>query len=139
MHAKKHKREGIVRSCNKLLLYLLKELMCIVHRKILAFYALWRLTFWKLKCLDVTHSVNFGTYSSCQRVNNGVRSPKFVWTPCAQLYSLAETPHPPPAFGLIYEGAIGQPRQTTFLCDLVLTRQLFSRTIVTNLQKPMLN
>jgi hypothetical protein len=69
MHAKKHKREGIVRSCNKLLLYLLKELMCIVHRKILAFYALWRLTFWKLKCLDVTHSVNFGTYSSCQRLN----------------------------------------------------------------------
>ncbi len=30
----------------------------------------------------------------------------------AQLYSLAETPQatPPPAFGLIYEGAIGQPR-----------------------------
>jgi hypothetical protein len=23
---------------------------------------------------------------------------------------------PPPAFGLIYEGAIGQPRQTTSLC-----------------------
>jgi hypothetical protein len=34
---------------------------------------------------------------------------------CAQLFSLAETPQPPPpphtpAFGLIYEGAIGQPR-----------------------------
>jgi hypothetical protein len=31
----------------------------------------------------------------------------------AQLYSLAETPHrtpPPSAFGLIYEGDIGQPR-----------------------------
>jgi hypothetical protein len=32
---------------------------------------------------------------------------------CVQLYSLAETPQlpqlpPPPAFGLIYEGAIGQ-------------------------------
>ncbi len=29
-----------------------------------------------------------------------------------QLYSMAETPQlpPPPAFGLIYEGAIGQPR-----------------------------
>jgi hypothetical protein len=26
------------------------------------------------------------------------------------LYSLAETPQPPPAFGLIYECAIGQPR-----------------------------
>ncbi len=31
---------------------------------------------------------------------------------CVQLYSLAETPQlpPSPAFGLIYEGAIGQPR-----------------------------
>jgi hypothetical protein len=33
---------------------------------------------------------------------------------CAQLYSLAETPHPHPppthAFRLIFEGAIGQPR-----------------------------
>ncbi len=25
--------------------------------------------------------------------------------------------HPPPAFGLIYEGAISQQRQTTFLCN----------------------
>ncbi len=32
---------------------------------------------------------------------------------CVQLYLLAETPKaPPPAFGLIYEGAIGQPRKT---------------------------
>ncbi len=38
-----------------------------------------------------------------------VRSLKFIWAPCAQLYSLAVTPNPPPpAFGLIYEGAIGQ-------------------------------
>ncbi len=31
---------------------------------------------------------------------------------CVQLYSLAETPQltSPPAFGLKYEGAIGQPR-----------------------------
>jgi hypothetical protein len=37
---------------------------------------------------------------------------KFIWASCAQLYSLAETPQlpPSPAFGLIYEGAIGQPR-----------------------------
>ncbi len=35
---------------------------------------------------------------------------KVIWAPC-ELYSLAETPQPPaPAFGLIYEGAIGQPR-----------------------------
>jgi hypothetical protein len=50
----------------------------------------------------------------------GVRSPKFICAPCAQLYSLAETQHPtptPPAFGLIYEGAIGQPRWTTSLSD----------------------
>jgi hypothetical protein len=29
------------------------------------------------------------------RVKYGVRSPKFIWAPCAQLYSLAETPQPP--------------------------------------------
>ncbi len=43
-----------------------------------------------------------------------VRFPKFIWSPCSQLYSLAEAPQRPPpippAFGLIYEGAIGQPR-----------------------------
>ncbi len=36
------------------------------------------------------------------------------------LYSLAETSHLPPslpAFGLIYEGAIGQRRWTTPLCN----------------------
>ena len=40
-------------------------------------------------------------------VRYGVRSPKFIWAP---VYSLAETPplSPFPAFGLIYEGAIGQ-------------------------------
>jgi hypothetical protein len=46
-------------------------------------------------------------------VKYGVRSPKYIWALCAQLfcYSLAEAPHPPPlAYGLIYEGAIGQPR-----------------------------
>ncbi len=38
------------------------------------------------------------------QVKYGVRSPKFIWAPCAQLYSLAEAPQPPPpAFGLIYE------------------------------------
>ncbi len=36
----------------------------------------------------------------------GVRSPKFIWAPCAQLYSLAETTQPPPPPS-IYEGAIG--------------------------------
>jgi hypothetical protein len=28
--------------------------------------------------------------------NYGVRSPKFIWAPCAQLFSLADTPQPPP-------------------------------------------
>ncbi len=32
------------------------------------------------------------------QVKYGVRSPKFIWAPCAQLYSLAETPQPPPPF-----------------------------------------
>jgi hypothetical protein len=47
---------------------------------------------------------------SKHKVKYGVRSSKFIWAPCAQLYSLAETPRHPPAFGLIDEGAIGQPR-----------------------------
>jgi hypothetical protein len=41
-------------------------------------------------------------------------------TCCAQLYSLAETllqPPESPAFGLVYEGDIGQQRQTTSLCN----------------------
>jgi hypothetical protein len=37
---------------------------------------------------------------------------------CWYRYSLAETTHTPPsAFRLIYEGAIGQPRKTTSLCN----------------------
>jgi hypothetical protein len=38
-----------------------------------------------------------------------VKSPKFIWVPSAQLYSLAETPQLPPHFGS-YVGAISQPR-----------------------------
>jgi hypothetical protein len=29
-------------------------------------------------------------------VNYGVRSPEYIWTPCAQLYSLAKSPQPQP-------------------------------------------
>jgi hypothetical protein len=36
-----------------------------------------------------------------------LKSPKFIWAPCAQLYSLAETERLRPRHGLIYEGAIG--------------------------------
>ncbi len=36
----------------------------------------------------------FGILTS--KVKYGVGSPKFIWAPWAQLYSLAETPQPPP-------------------------------------------
>jgi hypothetical protein len=46
-------------------------------------------------------------------------------------YSLAETSYPhPPAFGLIYEGAIGQPRLTTSLCDHLVKTILVHHGIV---------
>jgi hypothetical protein len=50
-------------------------------------------------------------------VKYGVRSPKLFWAPCVQLYSLAETSQlpPPPAFGLIYEGAIGHEQNRRHL------------------------
>jgi hypothetical protein len=94
-----------------------------------------------------------GQYVGCTHRKYGDRSPKFIWAPCAQLYSLPETPQPTPLShayvpeiiypvfaktspkrsscmtenerfgldfvktgsinsdnGLIYEGAIGQPR-----------------------------
>ncbi len=44
-------------------------------------------------------------------IKYGVRSAKFTWASCVQLYSLAEIPQPP-AFGLIYEGAIGWSSNT---------------------------
>ena len=46
-------------------------------------------------------------------VKYGVRSPKFIWALCEQLYSLAETLQPPPpriwTHIRAYEGAVGQP------------------------------
>ncbi len=39
------------------------------------------------------------------------------------------TPPHPPVFGLIYEGIIGQPRQTTSLCDPLLPPSLQFRTV----------
>jgi hypothetical protein len=53
-----------------------------------------------------------GATSSEMVENAGVRSPTFIWDP---VYSCAHWLRPrnsplPPAFGLIYEGAIGQPR-----------------------------
>jgi hypothetical protein len=41
------------------------------------------------------------------------------------LYSLAETLPPPPAFGLIYEGAIGQSKKTTSLCNPLVQAALY--------------
>ena len=52
----------------------------------------------------VLQAVPPSRYSTDQvpQVKYGVRSPKTIWAPCAQLYSLAETLQPPPpAFGLI--------------------------------------
>jgi hypothetical protein len=52
-------------------------------------------------------------------VKYGVRSPKFIWAPvysCTHWLRPRNSP-PPPAFGLTYEGAIGQPRETTSLCN----------------------
>jgi hypothetical protein len=52
-------------------------------------------------------------------VKYGVRSPKFIWL-YEHSYWLRprNPPFPlPPAFGLVYEGAIGQPSWTTSLCD----------------------
>jgi hypothetical protein len=48
-----------------------------------------------------------------------VRSPKFIWAPAYSWthWLRPRNSNPPPAFGLIYEGAIGQPRSTTSLCN----------------------
>ncbi len=57
---------------------------------------------------------------TCQpHVNYGVRSPKFNWAPAVFIGWLGPRNSPPPthAFGLLYEGAIGRPRQTTSLCN----------------------
>ncbi len=62
-----------------------------------------------MRCTCVQYYTNATTLGPDHRLNL-----KFIWTPVytVQLYSLAETPQlpPPTAFGLIYEGAFGQPR-----------------------------
>ncbi len=52
------------------------------------------------------------------------------------LNSLAETPKlpPSPAFGLIYKGAIGQPRQI-FLCNPLTVRLIPSSTSIVSYQR----
>ncbi len=62
----------------------------------------------------------------------------FHATWCAQLYSLAETRQlpPPPHLDSYYEGAIGQQRYTTFLCNpllLMLLRLLYSLPLLASL------
>jgi hypothetical protein len=56
--------------------------------------SLWLVAIWRFFSLS-SHIIKYG-----------VRSSKFIWAPCAQLYSLAKTPQPPPppshTFGLIY-------------------------------------
>jgi hypothetical protein len=69
----------------------------------------------RLKDGRTVHLQHYSAQRWVPKLKYGVRSPNFNWALCAQLYSLTETPkppppHPPPAFGLIYEGGIGQPR-----------------------------
>jgi hypothetical protein len=63
--------------------------------------------FWELVETDLDPG-SLGPY-----VKYGVRSPKFIWAPWGTAVLIGwdpATPAIPPAFGLIYEGAIGQPR-----------------------------
>ncbi len=58
----------------------------------------------------------------CHRLNMGLDLQSLFGLHVHHMHSCTHwlspaTPPPPPAFGLIYEGAIGQPRQTTSLCD----------------------
>ncbi len=60
---------------------------------------------------------------SIGKISVVIKSSKFNWAPYAQLYTAYEIPHPP-AFclflsylSLIYEGFIGQPKETTSRCD----------------------
>ncbi len=51
-------------------------------------------------------------------IKYGVRSPKFLWAPCAQLYSLAETPQPSSSFAHIrgrYWSMVSQDRRHLFV------------------------
>jgi hypothetical protein len=59
---------------------------------------------------------------------------------CVKLYSLAETPQLPPpptpsAVGLIYEGAIGQPRETTTVCK-PLIMMMYLMPLFSVLERP---
>ncbi len=65
--------------------------------------------------------VNIPKFES--QVKQGVRSSKFIWAPvysCTRWLRHRNSPPPPAplAFGLMYEGAIGQLRWTTSLCNL---------------------
>jgi hypothetical protein len=42
---------------------------------------------------------------------------------CTAVLILLRPHNPFPAFGLIFKGAIGQPRKTTSLCDLLIVSQ----------------
>jgi serine/threonine protein kinase len=69
------------------------------------------------KCHSATETMRY-VVSKHRLKNGGVRTPKFISAP---VYSCthwlrARNSLPSPAFGLIYEGAIGPPRETTSLC-----------------------
>ncbi len=106
---KKAKKAGGTRSSNKTLLC--KDLVSrdenlfMGPRLNLYFlcYALMVSQFWVNFFEKILNSIFVGIYTitdqhkTLKRLSHryGVRSPKFIWAPCAQLYSLAETPQTP--------------------------------------------
>ncbi len=65
------------------------------------------------------------------KVNYGVRSPKFIWAPCAFVHSCTHWLrhlNPLPAFGLIYERAllVSQDRRHLFVtpCQQIYQREV---------------
>ncbi len=53
--------------------------------------------------------------SGFAQVKYGVRSPKFIWAPCAQLYSLAETCNPPYLGSYTRAPLVSQDRRHLFV------------------------
>jgi hypothetical protein len=66
----------------------------------------------------ILHNHRWASLQRQVKVKYGVRSPKFIWAPChvnscthwLRLRDPATPPPLPHAFGLMYEGTIGQPR-----------------------------
>jgi hypothetical protein len=87
----------------------------------------WGGRFQALMIWDVIYIFQLGThYHVCEfedvwlvLLKYGVRSLNYIWAPVYSCTHWLRPRNSPlfPAFGLIYEGAIGQPRLTTYLCN----------------------